>query len=64
MEIDGERYSKALEELRAALEICRKLMDTDVDGETVVKLGGGVAEIEAAITGIEAEWRAIPMRQG
>ena len=39
-------------------------MDTDVDGETVVKLGGGVAEIEAAITGIEAGMARNPHAAG
>ena len=64
METDDERYIQALELLRAALEICLRLMDTEVDCETVVNLGGVVSEIEAAITAIEAERRAIPMREG
>ena len=41
MEIDGERYSKALELLRAASEICLTLMDTEVDRETVVNFRRG-----------------------
>src|SRR5206468_12077118 len=40
MEIDHERYSGVLEQLRAALKICRKAVDTEVDRETVERLGG------------------------
>ena len=59
-----ERYGDALELLRAALEICRRLMDAEIDRETAVKLGSVVEEIEAAIWIIEAQGCAIPLRKG
>jgi hypothetical protein len=64
MENDDERYCEALELLRAALKICRRLTDSEIDRENVERLGNVVQEIEAAITLVEEDQRAIPLREG
>jgi hypothetical protein len=52
MESDGS-YREVLEMLKDSLEICRRLMDGEIDWDTVENLGAVVADLEAAITRVE-----------
>ena len=46
-------YGEVLELLNATLEICRRLIDIEIDRKTVEKLGAVVADLEAAIAQVE-----------